>query len=199
MSLLEQDTTRKRWVDKKIWQIEFDVGNNDGGVYKVEAIQDNVVYTRKSELGYLPGLYYLVSWKGYPKEENTWESASVVQYLRKLISLFHKDNPDKPTATSLAINIALSMARPTVKPTEPLKRKKRQPANSTNKRAKKNWALFEFYRVFGQIWVTSMLDILSHTARDCTWPSTDLHQKLLLFDFQISCMARLSQPFKPQL
>ena len=118
--------------------MEFDAGNDNGGEYKVETIQDSAVYARESESGHLSGLYYLVSWKGYPEEENTWEPASAVQHLRKLISLFYKDHPDKPTATFPAMNTASPMARPTVKPTEPLKQKRRRPANSTNKQAKRN-------------------------------------------------------------
>ena len=136
VSLLEQDTTRKGRVDKEVRQIEFDAGDNEE--YKVEAIWDSAVYARESESGHLPGLYYLISWKGYLEEENTWEPASAVQHLRKLISSFHKDHPDKPTATSPAIDSALPMARPTVKLTEPPKQKRGQPANSTNKQAKKN-------------------------------------------------------------
>ena len=49
---------------------ELNVGDNKGGEYKVEAICDNDVYARESA-GHLPGLYYLVSWKSYPEEENT--------------------------------------------------------------------------------------------------------------------------------
>ena len=75
MSLLEQDTTRKRWVDKEIRQVEFDTGN-DSREYKVEAIWNSAVYTRESELGHLLGLYYLISWKRCLEEENTWEPAS---------------------------------------------------------------------------------------------------------------------------
>ena len=37
MSLLEKDTTKKGWVDKKVKQINFDTDNNSGE-YKVEAI-----------------------------------------------------------------------------------------------------------------------------------------------------------------
>ena len=48
---------------------ELDAGK-DSGKYKVEAICDNAVYARESA-GHLLGLYYLVSWKGYPEEENT--------------------------------------------------------------------------------------------------------------------------------
>ena len=90
VSLLEQNTTKKRRVDKKVRQMDFDT-NNDGEKYKVEAIRDSAVYARESESGHLSKLYYLVSWKGYPEEEITWELALAVQHLRKLISLFHKD------------------------------------------------------------------------------------------------------------
>ena len=69
MSLLEQDTTRKKQVDKNVTELEFDAGNSKE--YKVEAIWENAVYAMESESGHLPGLYYLVAWKGYPEEENT--------------------------------------------------------------------------------------------------------------------------------
>ena len=125
VSLLEQDTTRKGWVKEEVRQMEFDAGDDNGREYKVKVIRHSAVYARKKESGDLPGLQYLVSWKGYPEEENTWEPASAVQHLRKLISSFHKDHPDKPTATSPAIATAPPMARLTVKPTEPLKQKRR--------------------------------------------------------------------------
>ena len=71
MSLLEQDTIRKGRVDKKIvQQLEFKAGGNNKE-YEVEDIRDSAVYTRESETGHLPGLYYLVSWKSYPKNKST--------------------------------------------------------------------------------------------------------------------------------
>ena len=71
MSLLEQDNTKKRRVDKKIIeQLKFEVAS-DNEEYKVECICDNTVYARELEVGYVPGLYYLVSWKSYPKDEIT--------------------------------------------------------------------------------------------------------------------------------
>ena len=76
VSLLEQDTTRKGRVDEND-ATELDAGNNSGE-YKKEAIWDSAVYAKKLKLGHLPGLYYLVSWKRYPKEENTWEPALAV-------------------------------------------------------------------------------------------------------------------------
>ena len=78
VSLLEQDTTRKGRVDEEVRQMEFDAGDDESGEYEVEAIRDSAVYARESESGHLPGLYYLVSWKRYPEEENTWEPASAV-------------------------------------------------------------------------------------------------------------------------
>ena len=132
VSLLKQDITRKRRVDN---ETKLDVGN-DSGKYEVEAIWDSAVYARESESGHLPGLYYLISWKGYLEEENTWKPASAVQHLRKLISSFYKDHLDKPTATSPAIDTAPPMARPTTRPAEPLKRKRGRPAGRAKKRAK---------------------------------------------------------------
>ena len=111
MLLLEQDTTRKERVHDE--NAELDAGNKEE--YEVEAIWDNAVYARESESDHLPGIYYLVSWKRYLEEENTWEPASTVQHLRKLISSFHKDHPDKPIATSPAIDTTPPMARPIVK------------------------------------------------------------------------------------
>ena len=131
MSLLEQDTIRKGRVHEENAE-ELDAGD-DSGEYEVEAIRDSAVYARESESGHLPGLYYLVSWKGYPEEENTWEPALAVQHLKKLISSFHKDHLDKPTATSPAIDTAPSMARPT----EPLKQKRGRPTGRAKKRTKR--------------------------------------------------------------
>ena len=122
MSLLEQDTTRKKQVDDENVE-ELDASNKGAGEYEVKAIQNSAVYARESESGYLPSLYYLVSWKEYPKEKNTWEPALIVQHLKKLIRSFYKEHPDKPTATFPTIDTAPSMTRPTVKPTGPLKQK----------------------------------------------------------------------------
>ena len=64
-------------MDKKAKEIKFNVGNNNSGEYKVKAIQDNKVYTKKSK-GHLLRLYYLISWKEYPEQESIWEPASAV-------------------------------------------------------------------------------------------------------------------------
>ena len=124
MFLLEQDTTRKGWVDEKIVeQLEFKAGSNNKE-YGVESICNSAVYARESEAGHLPGLYYLVSWKGYPKDKSIYEPASVVQYLRKLVSTFHKDHPDKPTVTSPPIDLAPPIAKRIAPPNVNGKRKR---------------------------------------------------------------------------
>ena len=65
-------------MDKKVGQMEFDIGTNDSGEYKVEVIWDSAVYTKESKSGYLPSLYYLDLRKKYPEEEKSWEPASAV-------------------------------------------------------------------------------------------------------------------------
>ncbi len=63
-------------------------GNGDGGEYEVKKIWDNAIYDRESDGGHLPSLHYLVSWKTYPKEENTWKPALAVQQLCNRIIIF---------------------------------------------------------------------------------------------------------------
>ena len=132
MSLLKQDTTRK-WRINELFpepEPEFDVGNNKE--YEVKAIIDSAVYAKEAE-GHLPGLYYLVSWKGYLEEKSTWESSSAVMHLRKMISTFHKYHPEKPTVISSPLNSALPMAKLSLKPpVKPYtKQKQGRPIGST--------------------------------------------------------------------
>ena len=143
--LLKQDITKKGQVNDTQLDFEFKAGNNKE--YEVNGIWDSAVYAKESTIGQLPGLYYLVLWKGYLEEKNTWEPALAIQYLRKLIIAYHKDNPKKPTVTSAPVNTAPLIARPsapprpTTKPTTDIriKRKQGQPARSTTtKRAKKS-------------------------------------------------------------
>ena len=65
---MEQDNTKKGRMNELFLEPEpeFNAGN-----YKEYEIIDSAIYAKKTE-GNLLGLYYLVSWKGYPEEENTW-------------------------------------------------------------------------------------------------------------------------------
>lgn len=102
-------------MDKATFQLKFKDNGGNEEEYKVEIIYNSAVYVKKSESGHLLGLYYLVSWKNYLKEKNTWEPALVTQHLWRLLSIFHKNYPDKPIATLPPVNIGLLTSRPTVK------------------------------------------------------------------------------------
>ena len=128
VSLLEQDTTRK---GREYSVPEFEPGNDKE--YEVEAIRDSAVYAKEADR-HLPGLYYLVAWKGYPEEENTWEPSSAVMHLRKMVSTFHKDHPEKPSATLAPLDSALPIAKPTTQ--LPPKQKRGRPTRYATKRTK---------------------------------------------------------------
>lgn len=71
MSLLKQDIIKKRQVNETASKLEFNNSRSDNKrQYKFKTISDNEVYARESD-NYLSGLYYLLSWKNYPKEKNT--------------------------------------------------------------------------------------------------------------------------------
>lgn len=74
MSLLDQDTIKKGHADKTT---ELEEGDNKD--YEVKAIYDSGVYDKESDSSHhLLDFYYLVLWKSYPREKNTWESVSAV-------------------------------------------------------------------------------------------------------------------------
>ena len=92
ISLLEQDTTRKKRVDKALpepeKELEFEAGDNKE--YEIKAIINSAVYSQRTNSDQMPGLNYFVSWKCYPEAENIWKPLSAITHLRKLISIFHK-------------------------------------------------------------------------------------------------------------
>ena len=109
VSLLKQDYIRK---GREFLVPEFEPGDNNKE-YEIEAIQDSAVYTKEGDR-HLPGLYYLVAWKSYLEEKNTWEPSSAIMHLRKMVSIFHKDHPKKLTTTSVPLDSASPMAKPIV-------------------------------------------------------------------------------------
>ena len=136
MSLLEKDTTRKKQINELFLKpkLEFDASNNKE--YKVETIIDSTVYAKKAEK-HLQSLYYLVFWKSYPEKKSTWELSFAVMHLWKMISTFHKDHPEKLTATSLLFDSAPPMAKPLVKPAKLSTKQKWGRLTSLTKQAKK--------------------------------------------------------------
>ncbi len=61
VSLLEQDTTRKRRVEEMTSRLEFE-NEGDSKEYQVEVIRDSAIDAKELDSGHhLPGLYYLVS------------------------------------------------------------------------------------------------------------------------------------------
>lgn len=88
----------KRQVNKATSRLEFEGVNGiynskNNKEYEIEAIWNSAIYIKESRKGHLPCLYYLVSWQGYLKEENTREPVSAMQHLWKLLNIFHKEHP----------------------------------------------------------------------------------------------------------
>ena len=76
---------------------------------------------RSMQESYKKVIYQVSTTWFYGKKKISEELASAVHHFRKLINSFHKDHPDKPNATSLAIDIIPLMVRLIVKPIEPPK------------------------------------------------------------------------------
>lgn len=92
VNLLEKDPTdvepplditaekkhRKRWIVESVW---------DSKVFK----------PREISLEDKPGdLYYLVHWNNKPNSKDTWEPATQIRHLKKVVRKFHAANPAKP-------------------------------------------------------------------------------------------------------
>lgn len=70
--LLKWDTIKREQIDKKLANLDtnlkLDLKNDKK--YKVESIKDNAIYVKKAQCQLL-GLYYLIFYKRFPKEEDT--------------------------------------------------------------------------------------------------------------------------------
>ena len=87
VSLLEQDTIMKEWVDRDVTKLD---ASNDSDKYKVEVICNSVIYTKKSESGYLLRLYYLVFWKNHSKKKISGSLHWPFNILKNLSTCFTK-------------------------------------------------------------------------------------------------------------
>lgn len=69
-TLLEKGIIKKRKVNKLLkLELKLDTGENQG--YNVKVIKRSAVYINETARGQLPRLYYLLSWKGYSKDESS--------------------------------------------------------------------------------------------------------------------------------
>lgn len=99
-------------MDKNVTKLKF--GNSKE--HEVRKIWDSAVYAKKLEAKSPLRLYYLIVWKSYPKEKNTWKPILVVKHLWKPINSVHKNNLDISTATYLLVNSTLLTARTIFRP-----------------------------------------------------------------------------------
>lgn len=81
MSPMEQDITKKKWVDKATFQLKFDNKKTKSDNYEVDAICNSAVHTKGSDRDLLPGFHYMLVQKNYRTEENTSKPTSVIQHL----------------------------------------------------------------------------------------------------------------------
>ena len=90
---------------------EFDPVNNNE--YKVKAIKNTTVYVKETE-------------------KSTKKSSSAVMHLWKIISIFHKNYPEKPMTISPPFDSAPPIAKLSVKPIKLyIKQKRDHPTGST--------------------------------------------------------------------
>ena len=82
----------------------------------------------------MPSLYYFVLWKNYLEEKNTWEPLSAVIYSQKLINIFYKEHPKKPTTTSLPLDSIPPMVKLLV--LKKLKQNHDRPNKGVNKKSR---------------------------------------------------------------
>lgn len=137
MSLLEQNTRKKGQVNKLFKsELELDIGENKE--YEVETTKNSAIYANEVVGNQLPELYYLVSWKGYSKDESILEPVSAVVQLWKMISTFYKNCPKKLTITSLRIDSVLPIVMPIAKPLIKILKQK-QSTKTPFKGVSKNW------------------------------------------------------------
>lgn len=70
MSPLEHNIIRKGQVNK-LFKIEPKLDTKKNKEYKDAVIKNSTVYANKTTEIQLPRLYYLVSWKNYPKNQSS--------------------------------------------------------------------------------------------------------------------------------
>ena len=91
---------------------EFEIG--DDKKYKIKAIQDSVVYTKKNTQTLTNAILFGCI-KKLSKKKNTREPVSAIMYLWKIVSIFYKTHLEKLIIISAPLDFALPIAKPIVK------------------------------------------------------------------------------------
>lgn len=80
----------------------------------------------------------MILWKNYFKIKNTYKPLLTIQYLKSLISLFHKKDSNKRTVIFVIIDMAIIIIKLIAKPIEPSFNQKRSrlARNKANKQSK---------------------------------------------------------------
>ncbi len=104
---------RKRRVDNTLpvpeKDLEFKAGDNKE--YEFETLIDSAIYGQQAnDNDQILSLYYFVLEKSYPEEKNTSVHSLTVIHLRKLISTFYKEHPEKSIVISLPLYFIPLMA-----------------------------------------------------------------------------------------
>lgn len=102
-------------MNKLILQLKFK-NNGKSKDYKIETIYNNIIFVKEIEY-HLLGPYYLISWNGYQEKKCIWGFVSAIKCLQKLIITFHTTYFEIQITTSFPIDLALLIARTTIKPT----------------------------------------------------------------------------------
>lgn len=101
-------------MDKISFQIELNKSNSKE--YTVKVISNSKIYVKKSYNIDLASFYNLVLRKSYYQDENTFMLTLTIQHLLRLDTNFHKEYPEKQTATLPLINYASLISRLIIKP-----------------------------------------------------------------------------------
>lgn len=97
-------------------ELELKLNTKEDKEYKVKAIENSILYDNEVVRSQLLGLYYLVHWKSYSKDESSWETVLIIMHSWIMINTFHENYYEKFIAIFLPLNSALPMAKSRIKP-----------------------------------------------------------------------------------
>lgn len=78
VNTVAKHTNKEHFNELLELELELNAGKNKE--YKIEIVKNSIIYNKAAEDQIL-GLYYLISWKHYTKNESIWKPVSTVIYL----------------------------------------------------------------------------------------------------------------------